>query len=96
MSEEKIYCGNAKIVKTTFGEIQKISMSKKDINTIVKHMKDNDLDWINLEMLPKKNVEQGKPTHYIKVDTWKPQTNSQISKPPENTEEIIETDDLPF
>lgn len=84
---EKIYCGNGKIVKTKFGEISKFSMSKKDINTIVKYMKDNNLEWINIEMLPKQKPEASKQTHYLKIDTWKP---NKDNKNEENS------DDLPF
>lgn len=92
MSEEKIYCGNAKIVNTKFGEITKGSMSKNDINTIVKYMNDNKLEWVNFEILPKKSPEQGKPTHYIKINTWKPGKSSNN----DNKQENKLSDDLPF
>ena len=87
---DKIYCGNGRIITTKFGEVPKISFSKDDINKMVQYMKDNKLDWINVEMKEKKNKEEKKPTHYIQVDTWKPdKSNTQ----PSNSEE---TDDLPF
>jgi hypothetical protein len=51
-------------------------------------------------MLKKQNTEQGKPTHYIKVDTWKPDksksNNSQVSNDKDSTKEIGGTDSLPF
>lgn len=94
MKEEKIFCGNGKIIKTTFGEIPKISMSKNDINTIVKYMKDNNLEWINLEMLKKQSPEQGKPTHYLKIDTWKPDKSKSSSN--DDSKDLGSTNDLPF
>lgn len=86
---EKIYCGSGRIIQTKFGEIPKISFHKDDINKMVKHMKDNNLDWINLEMLPKKEPKENKPTHYIQVDAWKPE--KKVDNQPEQ-----DSDDLPF
>lgn len=73
MSDEKIFCGSGRIVSTKFGDVPKISLSKEDVNKIFKYMKENNLEWINLEMKAKKETEQGKPTHYLQVDTWKPE-----------------------
>ena len=70
---DKIYCGNAKIVNTNFGELPKISLSKKDINEMVSYMKSEKLEWINLMMKAKKDPQPGKSTHYLEVDTWKPE-----------------------
>jgi hypothetical protein len=89
---EKIYCGNAKIVKTKFGEITKISMHKDDINKIVKHMKENTSDWINLEVLEKKEKKEGKPTHYVSVDMWKPESKESNTQSSNSND----SDDLPF
>ena len=85
---EKIYCGHAKIVKTQHGDLTKISMHKDDINNIVKYMKSENSDWINLVVKEKKNKVEGKSTHYLEVDTWKPnnQEGNLSSK----------DDDLPF
>ena len=97
MSEktEKIYCGSGRLFNGKFGIVPKISLSKKDINEIVKYMKDNNLEWINLEMLEKKNKEEKKPTHYICVDTFKPEKQGAKteSKPVENE---TDSDGLPF
>lgn len=97
---EKIYCGNAKIVKTQHGDLTKISMSKDDINKIVTYMKQEKSDWINLVMKEKKNPVEGKPTHYLEVDTWKPDEVSQQNINKKNVENLAETIDadesLPF
>lgn len=73
MSDEKIFCGSGRIVKTQFGDVPKISLSKDNINTIVEYMKVNSLEWVNLELKAKKETQDGKPTHYLQVDTWKPE-----------------------
>ena len=77
MSDEKIFCGSGRIVSTKFGDVPKISLSKEDVNKIFKYMKENNLEWINLEMKAKKETEQGKPTHYLQVDTWKTEKKTE-------------------
>ena len=88
---EKIYCGNAKIVNTSFGELTKISFSKDDINKMVGHMKSENLDWINLVLKEKREPQPGKPTHYLEVDMWKP-THGGGNAVPSNDD----SNDLPF
>jgi len=90
---DKIYCGSAKIVNTQYGELTKISFNKDDINKIVGHMKSEKSDWINLVVKKKQNVVEGKPTHYLEVDDWKPNTEPKsVPKAMAQKEE----DDLPF
>ena len=98
MSEEtkKIYCGNGRIFNGKFGIVPKMSMSRSDVNTIVKFMKDNNLEWINLEMLEKKNKEEKKPTHYICVDTFKPEKQGSKTETKPIKTEKHDNDDLPF
>lgn len=87
---EKIYVGLAKTFVTQYGEMTKLSLSKDDVNKITKHMKDNNLDWINIDVKEKKEKVQGKATHYLEVDQWKPE--KQETPPP-----LEESDDnLPF
>jgi hypothetical protein len=88
---EKIYCGNGKVVNTQFGELTKLSFSKDDINKMVQYMKDNSTDWINLVLKEKQNKQEGKPTHYLEVDTWKPTPQASTTKANAST-----SDDLPF
>lgn len=100
---EKIYCGNARIVTTKYGELMKVSFSKDDINKMVTHMRGTKSDWINLVVKEKKEKVEGKPTHYLEVDEWKPKPE-QESKPEPETGlppsalggEIGEDEDLPF
>jgi len=81
MSEEKIYTGSAKIINTKYGDLTKVSFHKEDINKIVQYMKDNNTEWINLVIKEKKEPQEGKPTHYLEVDTWKPtEQNTEKNK----------------
>ena len=99
MKNETIYCGSGRIYKGNFGDVPKISMSKKDINTIVDYMKQNKLEWVNLELLEKRNKEEKKPTHYLKIDTWKKEQSTVSNKPIDKQDDYSssnETEDLPF
>jgi hypothetical protein len=95
---EKIYCGNAKIVKTQFGEMTKLSLHKDDINKIVKFMKDGNLDWCNIVVKEKQNKVDGKPTHYLEIDDWKPTQEATQQQPTQQSQQAAqpEPDDLPF
>lgn len=84
---DKIYCGSGKIITTKFGDLTKISFTEKDIQVL----KDNLVNgWVNLDLKEKQNKVEGKPTHYLQIDTWKKDNkNSGIQDA-----EIIEP--LPF
>ena len=88
---EKIYCGNAKIVNTQYGDMTKILLHKDDVNKIVKYMKANDSDFINIDIKEKQNKVEGKSTHYLEVDQWKPTPQTEETPPP-----LTKDDDLPF
>lgn len=85
---EKIYCGSARIINTKYGELTKVSFHKDDINKIVKYMKDNGSDWANLVVKEKREKVDGKPTHYLEIDEWKPEQKHEPQEEP--------NDDLPF
>lgn len=89
---QKIYAGSAKIVQTNFGEMTKISLHKDDVNKIVKYMKDNNLDWCNLDVKAKQSPEQGKHTHYLEINTWRPEPPQKKSQEPQ----VKDDGDLPF
>jgi len=91
---EKIYCGNARIINTQYGELTKVSFSKEDINKMVNHMKSENSDWINLVVKEKKTKTEGKPTHYLEVDTWKPNANNVQNNT--NFDSEPDGDGLPF
>lgn len=87
---EKIYCGSAKVVTTKFGELIKVSFSKKDIDTMQENLKNG---WINLVIKEKKEKVEGKPTHYLEVDSWQPTTEKVDSTP---AADVVDDDQLPF
>jgi hypothetical protein len=86
---EKIYCGNAKVIETKFGKMLKISFSKKDLQELNKAMEGK--EWVNCNLKEKQNKQEGKPTHYLELDTYVKPTDSrsQVS----DSEKV---DDLPF
>lgn len=63
----KIYGGNAKMITTKFGDMWTISQSRKDLETLLKFMNDNDTEWINLSVKEKQEKVEGKATHYLEV-----------------------------
>jgi hypothetical protein len=94
----KIYGGNAKLMKTKFGEIWKVSQSRKDLEGLLQYLNDNDAEWVNLDIKEKPQIVEGKPTHYLQV--WQKEAvqvankNEGNFKPTEKR--IVEKDDLPF
>jgi hypothetical protein len=88
----KIYGGNAKIIQTKFGEMTKISQSRSDLEKLLAYLNTNDTEWVNLVLKEKQEKVEGKPTHYLEVDDWKP---VQVAN--KSTEKrIVENDNLPF
>jgi hypothetical protein len=91
--DEKIYCGTGRIQTTSFGDMPKVKYHRDDVMKMLKYLDDNKTDWINVDMKKKQNVEEGKPTHYMQVDTWKPDgagANAGNTPPPPTS------DDMPF
>lgn len=88
----KIYGGNAKIIETKYGQMWKVSQSRTDLEKLLKYLNDNDLEWVTQVMKEKQEKVEGKPTHYLEVDEWKP---VQVANKPVQ-KSIIEIDGLPF
>jgi hypothetical protein len=88
----KIYGGNAKIIQTKFGTMTKISQSRTDLEKLLAYLNANDTEWVNLVMKEKQEKVEGKATHYLEVDDWKPVlvANKKTEK------RIVENDPLPF
>jgi hypothetical protein len=57
-------------------------------------MKDNKLDWCNLAVKEKREKVEGKPTHYLEIDEWKP--TQQTDNVPPNIMSEPDNDSLPF
>jgi hypothetical protein len=94
----KIYGGNAKMITTKYGDMWTISQSRKDLETLLKFMNDNDTEWVNLSVKEKQEKVEGKATHYLEVyqreAVQMANKNEGNFKPTEKR--IIENDDLPF
>lgn len=67
---DKIYVGSGKVVKTNFGELTKLSFSEEDLQKMKMNL--NERGYVNLVLKQKQNPVEGKPTHYMEVDNWKP------------------------
>lgn len=101
MSEEKIYCGNAKKVTTQFGEILKLSFTEEDLKKLQESL---DNGWVNADVLERRSPSAGGMTHYLVVNTWKPKAgggapegNAPAAKPaPAAKTEDVSVEDLPF
>ena len=94
---DKIFCGSGKIIKTQYGDLTKISFSQKDLEVLNQNVNNG---WVNTALKEKKNKVDGKPTHYLEIDTWKPNerigyTTDEKSNEPE-VSEIIDDQDIPF
>jgi hypothetical protein len=94
----KIYGGNAKKIQTKFGEMWKVSQSRKDLENLLKYLNENDSEWVNLVLKEKQEKVEGKPTHYLEVDDWKlvqvANKNKANFKPLEKSN--VKNDVLPF
>jgi hypothetical protein len=98
---DAIYAGTAKLVATKFGEMTKVSFNRTDLEKLTKYMNENDTEWVNLVIKEKKEKVEGKPTHYLQVDEWKPNTTKEKKEFTLNTEknEMVnkfEANVLPF
>ncbi len=98
---DAIYAGTAKLVATKFGEMTKVSFNRTDLEKLTKYINENDTEWVNLVIKEKKEKVEGKPTHYLQVDEWKPNTTKEKKEFTLNTEknEMVnkfEGDALPF
>jgi len=79
MSEKK-YLGSSRNIQGKFGEIQKISFSRKDLELMMDNL--NEKGYINLNRIPKKETDQWGNTHYLVIDEWRP-TEQQHNVPVE-------------
>jgi hypothetical protein len=94
----KIYGGNARMITTKFGDMWTISQSRKDLETLLKFMNDNDTEWVNLSVKEKQEKVEGKATHYLEVYQREAiqvaNKNEANFRPTEKR--IVENDKLPF
>jgi len=92
---EKIYIGNAKVISTQYGNMTKISMTEKDVNTLSDSINNG---WVNLIIKERREPSQSGMTHYLEVDNWKPNKTMQVpaAAPTTDMTDELSVDDLPF
>jgi hypothetical protein len=90
MENEKVFCGNGKVITTQYGEMTKISFSAQDLEKLQANLENG---WVNTVLKAKKEPVEGKPTHYLEVDKWRP---SGDSTPKQNGAPKEEESDFPF
>ena len=85
--KEKIYVGNGK--EKFEGNMVQISVCLTELPK--EHVFEFDgKKYIKLNVVKKKEVDQYGKSHYIEVDTWRPNVGEQ------KTQQVQEDDDLPF
>lgn len=100
MSDEKIYVGNAKKITTQYGELMKLSITAEDIEKMQQNLSNG---WINIVVKERRSPSAGGMTHYLEVDTWKPQNQEGGEKAQEAAKSApapagddLSPEDLPF
>lgn len=91
--EEKKYVNGIVIKEKTFdngGTQLKMSVKVEDFINELKAVQDN--GWANLIINRRKEMSDKGITHYVQVDTWKPDPRKNIGK----MVEVASDDDLPF
>tara|TARA_B100001094_G_C17993795_1_gene701581 strand:+ start:376 stop:666 length:291 start_codon:yes stop_codon:yes gene_type:complete len=96
MENEKKYVNGVVIKEKTFdngGTQLKMSVKVEDFIAELKAVEDK--GWANLIISKRKEASDTGVTHYVKVDTWKPDPNKSSAKPQMVTADS-KSDDLPF
>jgi hypothetical protein len=106
---EKIFCGNARKINTQYGEIMKVSFSRGDIQKMIDWMDVENSNWVNLDILEKRNPAENKPTHYAVINEYKKPAEQPTEKKREEPQPTLQdpvyeqpapeddgADDLPF
>ncbi|MBT3349444.1 hypothetical protein HN954_00655 [bacterium] len=101
MADEKVYCGNAKKIQTQYGEMIKLSLSESDLQKLKENL---DNGWVNANVLERRAPSASGMTHYLVVDTWKPDPSKRSAAPvpsapkaaPAPGGDFAAVEDLPF
>ena len=97
--QERIYVGNAKKITTQYGELMKLSITAEDIEKMRQNLNNG---WVNIVIKERKTPSAGGMTHYLEIDTWKPQKQTENQKNPSSSEpdflseDDFSPEDLPF
>lgn len=95
MTDEKIYCGNGKVIKTQYGDFMKLSFTAEDLEKMQNNLENG---WINVVVKERREPSEKGTTHYLEVDKWKPNTEGgpALSSKSEGSKGEATADDLPF
>ena len=93
MAEEKVYCGNGKVIKTQYGDLMKLSFTAEDLEKLQSKL---DNGWVNVVVKERREPSEKGTTHYLEVDTWKPNSDGGNAAPTSKPAENSDVDDLPF
>lgn len=94
--EEKKYVNGVLIKEKVFdngGSQLKMSIKVSDFMSEIKDIEDN--GWANLIISKRQSPSDKGVTHYVKVDTWKPDPN-RAQQPKVAVVDNSKGDDLPF
>ena len=94
---DKIYCGNGKKITTRYGDMMRLSISESDLQALQDNLENG---WVNVKVCERREPSQSGMTHYLEVDTWKPNQDrdgdtTPAKAAPAQTEEVS-AEDLPF
>ncbi len=95
MSDEKIYVGNAKKITTQYGDLMKLSLTAEDVEKMQQNLNNG---WINIVVKERREPSAGGMTHYLEVDTWKPESRAEGPAAPASATPATDPtpEDLPF
>ncbi|MDH3324378.1 MAG: hypothetical protein OEL89_01955 [Candidatus Peregrinibacteria bacterium] len=96
MNDERIFCGNGKVIKTQFGELTKLSFSAEDLEKMQANLENG---WINVVVKERRTPSEKGTTHYCEVDKWKPDPNRASgggAAPDADAGKDPSAEDLPF
>jgi len=101
MSDEKVYVGNGKVIKTQYGDLTKLSLTADDVEKLQGNL---DNGWVNVVIKERREPSATGFTHYLEVDTWKPTPRDgddapaakKEEKPAANNVAEMAPEDLPF
>jgi hypothetical protein len=92
MENTKIYCGSAKTVGQ-FG-ILAVSLCLDELPQEYITTAKNGKRYINLKVCPKKAVDQFGKTHYVEIDTWKPNGEKKTTFNGQSNQHGLSFDDM--
>ena len=89
---DKQFCGTGRVYETKYGPLTKVSFTKDDLELLIKNVSEN--GWVTAVVKEKKNKVEGKPTHYLEVDNWKPDGAASVEAKKEPSS--YTPDEMPF